>query len=63
LVARLEHLTGFYSKGRLQALPANNRLVRNSRPVVNTLAFYNVATITGVKCIDITGPWDSIHNN
>ncbi len=54
LQAKLEPTTalphmGLHSNGRLLALPANVRLGWKGRPFTNTLAYYNIATITTVK--------------
>jgi hypothetical protein len=44
-----EHLVGLHSEGRLQALPANNRLEWKLLTVTNTLAYQGMELITTAK--------------
>jgi hypothetical protein len=43
---------GLYSKGKLEALPPNIKLMRNSLIVSNTLAYYGTALFTTVKVLE-----------
>jgi hypothetical protein len=45
-----------HSNGRLLDLPVNIRLGWKSVEIANTLAFYNAAIITAVKCFVIPAP-------
>jgi hypothetical protein len=55
------HFTGVQNNSRQLALPSNNGLVWKCMTVANTQAYYDTATITGVKSF-IAGSWAMCYN-
>jgi len=45
----VKHLSGVPIKGRLLALPTNNRLGRKDLPEASTLGYYENSKLTAVK--------------